>query len=102
MHELGRLLINYLWYSRLQWRDPFWCEARRVYITLTLVELLLVLEQTPVVVVPQCEGSRGARRRYFKQVDYLLPQLVVGNSLRSATQDDGLEQFAEVEFFATD
>ena len=72
----------------------------RADVALTLVKLLLKLEQAAQVVALEGETRTGAGGRDLELVDDLLPELVVGDALKASSQDRSFEKLAEVEFFA--
>lgn len=95
-------LIDQMWDARPQRWESFRRQTVRIDVSLALVELLLVLPEAARVVALKSETRTCARWWNLKLVYDLFPQLVGGDALKAAPQDRGLEEFAEIQLFASD
>ena len=87
-------LVDKMGDSWSQGWQTLWSQSIRVNIALTFVKLLFILPETARIVALECETRTRARRWNLKLVDYLFPELVRGDTLKSSSQDGGLEELA--------
>ena len=95
-------MADYVRHARSKRRQALRGQSIRVQIALALIKLLLILPQTARVVALECEAGASAGGWNLKLVDDLLPEFVGCDTLKAASQDGSLEEFAQIELFATD